>query len=81
MMKEIKAYVATCDVCQHFKTTINLSTGKLPLRDSHSVEPFQVLMVDLCGLWKMWAKVQTEDNVKDKTVILEKIVIILLFFV
>ena len=48
-------------------------------RDSHSVEPFQVLMVDLCGLWKMWAKVQTEDNVKDKTVILEKIVIILLF--
>ena len=79
MMHEINAYAATCDTCQRFKSTDNPHAEKLLLSDSHSVELFEVLAVDLCGPWKMHAKVQTEERDKDKTVILDKIIRIIFF--
>ena len=79
MMKEIENYVSRCDTCQRRKTTNNPRAGTLPLKDPPLCNPFQVLTVDLCGPWKMRAKILFKSTIKEKEIIQTKNVITKIF--
>ena len=60
MIQEIREYAEKCSICQSNKTTNNPPAGKIPLRDPHSIEPFQLSTVDICELWQMCAVIIEE---------------------
>ena len=74
MTQEIKEYTEKCSICQLNKTTNNPRAGKLPLRDPHSIEPFQLLTVDLCGPWQMRAVITEEIKSNRKKIARDRIV-------
>lgn len=78
MVNGIKELIAKCDTCQRHKTTNNPRAGKIPLRDPHTFEPFELLTVDLGCPWKMSARVEYEISIKgrEKKLVREEIIIV-----
>ena len=67
MIQGIREYTEKCSICQLNKTTNNPRAGKIPLRDPHSIDPFQLLTVGICGPWQMRVVI-TEEYKSNKKV-------------
>lgn len=62
MAKDITDYVKKCPECQRFKITGKKSYGKLPLTTFDRSKPWDVVHVDMIGLWTV-NFTQVRDNV------------------
>ena len=63
---DIRGFVKTCDICQCMKSTNKKKYGKLPLKDKQKYNAFNVLTVDLCGLWPFMVTVE-EKRTNEKS--------------
>ena len=60
-----KDIASKCDICSERKLTNVVKDGKMPLREDKLIKPWDLLSVDLCGLWIVKCEFEEPQQIQE----------------